>query len=158
MTSHVQLIFLYHPIADLRSSPLPDAIIKRIESLFQTDSCAIQIAHIRYGSLPSTARSTKSEHQVDMECYLSSSSSLSLTPFMSSSAHWQKQGLSSEGDIFPSILLNVKNIKQPRVNTFEDSLDSLMAVDGTSEIVKEHPIHLGCLADGLVAAIEVSKG
>jgi hypothetical protein len=157
MTSQVQIVFLYHPTADSRSSPLPDAFIKRIETLYQASKSTIQIAHIRYGSLPKREKSTNADSgSVNLERFLSSSSSLVLTPFHTATKHWQQQREAGTQDPTPSFLLNViNNVKQPRMESMQDSLDTLMNQSDSSTSDNKPLNYLGCLADGLVAAIEV---
>ena len=149
MSSQVHLIFLYHPTAESRTSPLPDAIVRRLESVYRSGNCSIHVAHIRYGFLPSTGRTSGADEGADLERFLSASSSLSISSFTPSSVYWQQRDQSGPNSA-PSILLNVVNdIKQPRLDTGHDLLQSFMEPNGKPSS------SLGCLADGLVAAVEV---
>lgn len=156
MASQVHIIFLYHPAADSQSSALPDAIVKRVEALyhFGGNNCTIHIAHIRYGFLPSNARNaTLVKDDANLVRFLSSSSKLSMTPFITSSNYWAAHQQTSTQKLQQhpsSILINVlDDIKKPHMDPSQNSLDSLM-----NPRFEEKP-WVGCLADGLVAAIEV---
>jgi hypothetical protein len=156
MASQVHLIFLYHPAADPRNSPLPDAIVRRLEGLYQTGgTCTIHIAHIRYGQLATdTTKSTKAEGEIDLQRFLSSTAHLALSPFVLSSVYWQQREASAQNSIHFDI---VNSIREPREESFQDTLSNLLEQNETPESQSKANNPLGCLADGLVAALEVSS-
>lgn len=144
MTSQpVHVIYLYHPGANAGPSTLPGALIKRIENLYQ--GSFVQTAHIRYGYLNTSAKNTRNKQESHViDCCLADSSALSVTPFspVSSSPAESKQFQSLGHD---TSLLDA--IRKPKGQTLQDVIDQLLDNDKSTK--------LGCLADGLVACVEV---
>lgn len=142
----VHLIFLYHPQVDVTTSPIPNAILKRLSTLYGHPRNLL-IGQIRYGQLHSSSSNTPAN--VDLDTLLSPNSKLSATSFVPTD-EFIRINLAQQTNNDDSFLTDTwSDVRAVRSRPWQDELDELML---GSESKQDAVL---CIADGLVAAVEM---
>lgn len=142
----VHLIFLYHPQVDITTSPIPNAILKRLSTLYGHPKNLL-IGQIRYGQLHPSSTSTPAN--VDLDTLLSPNSKLSATSFVSTD-EFIRINTAQQINSNDSFLIDTwSDVRAIRRRPWQDELDELTL---GSESKQDAVL---CIADGLVAAGEM---
>lgn len=142
----VHLIFLYHPQIDITASTIPNAILKRLSTLYGHPKNLL-VGQIRYGQLhPSSSSSIPVN--VDLSTLLSPNSKLSITSFVPTD-EFIRINTAQQTDEDSFLTDPWSDVRAIRRRPWQDELDELML--GTES--KQDAVL--CIADGLVAAVEM---